>query len=71
LRDGLAKAGQFCIDTQLAFAMKGDVKRGLFFRGTEPLPFGSAIRPVNDLIQYLLTGIRPPFSGDVRHVAPA
>jgi len=56
LRDGLAKAGQFCIDTQLAFALNGDVKRGLFFRGSEALPFGNAIRPVRDLIQYLLTG---------------
>ncbi|MDQ9170521.1 nitronate monooxygenase family protein [Oxalobacteraceae bacterium R-40] len=64
LRDGIAKAGQFCIDTQLAFALKGDVKRGLFFRGSEPLPFGSAIRPVADLIDYLLTGIRPQFSAD-------
>jgi nitronate monooxygenase len=59
LRDGIAKAGQFCIDTQLAFALAGDVKRGLFFRGSEPLPFGSAIRPVRELIQYLLTGQRP------------
>jgi nitronate monooxygenase len=54
LRDGIAKAGQFCIDTQLAFALEGDVKRGLFFRGSEPLPFGKAIRPVRDLIEYIL-----------------
>jgi nitronate monooxygenase len=60
LRDGLAKAGQFCIDTQLAFAMNGDVKRGLFFRGAERLPFGDAIRSVSELINYLLHGIRPP-----------
>lgn len=59
LRDGLAKAGQFCIDTQLSFALKGDVKRGLFFRGSEPLPFGSAIRSVSDLMHYLLTGQKP------------
>lgn len=59
LRDGIGKAGQFCIDTQLAFALEGDVKRGLFFRGSEPLPFGNEIRPVSDLIKYLLTGIRP------------
>jgi nitronate monooxygenase len=64
LRDGLAKAGQFCIDTQLAFALKGDVKRGLFFRGSEPLPFGNAIRPVSELISYLLTGKRPQQSAD-------
>lgn len=59
LRDGLAKAGQFCIDTQLAAALKGDVKKGLFFRGSESLPFGSAIRTVKELIDYLLTGAKP------------
>jgi nitronate monooxygenase len=56
LRDGLPKAGQFCIDTQLSFALEGDVKRGLFFRGSEKLPFGSEIRPVKELLHYLLTG---------------
>ena len=59
LRDGIAKSGQFCIDTQLGFALEGDVKRGLFFRGSERLPFGSAIRPVKELIEYFLTGLRP------------
>lgn len=59
LRDGIAKSGQFCIDTQLAFALEGDVERGLFFRGSEPLPFGNAIRPVRELIDYLLHGQRP------------
>ncbi|WP_076591184.1 NAD(P)H-dependent flavin oxidoreductase [Herminiimonas arsenitoxidans] len=59
LRDGIGKAGQFCIDTQLAFALEGDVKRGLFFRGSERLPFGAAIRPVRELIDYLLNGIQP------------
>jgi nitronate monooxygenase len=58
-RDGIARAGQFCIDTQLAFALNGDLKRGLFFRGAERLPFGNAIRPVRELIDYLLTGARP------------
>lgn len=33
LRDGIAKFGQFCIDHQLAAALRGDVKHGLFFRG--------------------------------------
>jgi nitronate monooxygenase len=56
LRDGLVKAGQFCIDSQLVAALKGDVNKGLFFRGSEPLPFGSEIRPVGDLIRYFLTG---------------
>lgn len=54
LRDGIATAGQFCIDTRLAYALKGDVKKGLFFRGSEPLPFGREIRPVADLMAYLL-----------------
>jgi nitronate monooxygenase len=59
LRDGIASIGQFCIDTRLAFALKGDVKKGLFFRGSESLPFGSAIRPVAELLDYLLTGKMP------------
>ena len=54
LRDGIGKFGQFCIDRQLAAAVQGDVKTGLFFRGAGALPFGAAIRPVADLIGYLL-----------------
>ncbi len=54
LRDGIARAGQFCIDAQLAAALAGDRKKGLFFRGSEPLPFGREIRPVRDLISYML-----------------
>ena len=59
LRDGIAAAGQFCILTRLAYALHGDVKKGLFFRGSEPLPFGSAIRPAAELIDHLLGGTRP------------
>jgi len=59
LRDGIATIGQFCIDTRLAYALKGDVKKGLFFRGSESLPFGAAIRPVAELLDYLLTGRMP------------
>ena len=59
LRDGIASIGQFCIDTRLAFALKGDVKKGLFFRGSESLPFGNLIRPVAELIDYFLTGRMP------------
>jgi nitronate monooxygenase len=55
LRDGLAGWGQFCIDTQLAAALRGDVKRGLFFRGVGPLPFGDQIRSVHELMVRLLT----------------
>ncbi|AOY00838.1 nitronate monooxygenase family protein [Jeongeupia sp. USM3] len=58
-RDGLAKIGQFCIDLKLAAAVRGEVNQGLFFRGSENLPFGSAIRPVKELMDYLLTGHRP------------
>jgi nitronate monooxygenase len=59
LRDGIASAGQFCIATRLAHAVHGDVKKGLFFRGSEPLPFGSAVRPVAELMDYLLSGTLP------------
>ena len=61
LRDGIAGVGQFCIDTRLAFALKGDVKKGLFFRGSESLPFGTAIRPAAELLDYFLTGRMPDF----------
>ena len=59
LRDGIERFGQFCIDHHLAAALAGDVKRGLFFRGAGPLPFGKEIRPVRDLIEYLLNGVMP------------
>jgi nitronate monooxygenase len=55
LRDGLPGWGQFCIDTQLAAGLRGDVKKGLFFRGAGALPFGSAIVPVRQLMERLLT----------------
>ena len=42
LRDGIARIGQFCIDLKLAQAVRGDVERGLFFRGRGALPFGEA-----------------------------
>ncbi|MDE3009877.1 MAG: nitronate monooxygenase [Pseudomonadota bacterium] len=59
LRDGIARIGQFCIDLKLVAALKGDVGRGLFFRGASRLPFGRQIRPVHELIRYLLDGIMP------------
>lgn len=59
LRDGLEKAGQFCIDIQLAAAFRGEVDKGLFFRGKDPLPFGSAMRTVQETIHYLLNGVVP------------
>ena len=54
LRDGNAAWGQFCIDQQLAAAMTGDVKRGLFFTGRGALPFGNQIRTVRELVVRLL-----------------
>ncbi|WP_297352777.1 nitronate monooxygenase family protein [Paraburkholderia sp.] len=64
LRDGIEKFGHFCIDTRLAAALRGDVANGLFFRGREALPFGTAIRSVRDLIELLLTGsARPAVAG--------
>lgn len=59
LRDSLPKAGQFCIDNQLAAALRGDLERGLFFRGAERLPFGRMIRPAKDLIEFMLGGLSP------------
>jgi nitronate monooxygenase len=55
LRDGLAGWGQFCIDKQLAAALRGDVKKGLFFRGVGALPFGRDICSVHALMTRLLT----------------
>lgn len=55
LRDGFAEWGQFCIDNQLAAALRGDVKKGLFFRGAGALPFGAQIRSVRDLLERMLT----------------
>ena len=54
LRDGNARMGQFCIDHHLAAALRGDVEHGLFFRGSEAVPFGSQIRPVRELVTHLL-----------------
>jgi nitronate monooxygenase len=59
LRDGLAGWGQFCIDQRLAAALRGDVDKGLFFRGVGSLPFGERIVSVRALIERLLTpGVR-------------
>ena len=61
LRDGLKGWGQFCIDNQLAAALRGDVAKGLFFRGAGALPFGREIRTVRELLARLLTnpGLAP------------
>lgn len=58
LRDGKSEIGQFCIDQQLGHALEGDTQRGLFFRGAGQLPFGDEIRPVADLLHWLLAGVR-------------
>lgn len=60
LRDGHASWGQFCIDKVLGHAVGGDVRKGLFFRGAGRLPFGPQIRPVEDLLRWLLGNILPP-----------
>lgn len=59
LRDGISKAGQFCIDHHLAAALRGDIAHGLFFRGSETVPFGTVIRPVRDLMDHLLGALVP------------
>jgi nitronate monooxygenase len=63
LRDGLASWGQFCIDKQLAAALHGDVKKGLFFSGKGALPFGDQIRSVRDLLTKMLSAPRNAFAG--------
>lgn len=65
LRDGVASMGQFCIDQQLGHAFDGNRHKGLFFRGAARLPFGDQIRSVQELMQWLLGGIRPvaPIAG--------
>jgi nitronate monooxygenase len=69
LRDGNARMGQFCIDHHLAAALRGDVDHGLFFRGSETVPFGGEIRPVRELTEHLLGGgSRQP--GEARAGAP-
>ncbi|MEW6708140.1 MAG: nitronate monooxygenase family protein [Pseudomonadota bacterium] len=60
LRDGKVGWGQFCIDQQLAAALKGDLKGGLFFRGAGTLPFGEQIRSVRELLERLLGGDPQP-----------
>lgn len=59
LKDGDPDSGQFCIDTQLEAAVMGNLEKGLFFRGSEALPFGDQVRSVHDLLAYLLTGKDP------------
>lgn len=59
LRDGNANWGQFCIDKMLGHALAGQTSLGLFFRGAGRLPFGSQIRSVHELMQWLMGGIRP------------
>ena len=71
LRDGIGKVGQFCIDLKLAQALRGDVERGLFFRGAGKLPFGEAIRPVRELMHYLLTGEKPVLTASETHAEAA
>jgi nitronate monooxygenase len=57
-KDGNGAAGQFCIETQLAAAQRGSIEKGLFFRGSEALPFGTEIRSVRDLLRRLLGDMR-------------
>ena len=59
IRDGISRFGQFCIDLKLAAALRGEVSKGLFFRGASRLPFGKAMRSVRELIDYLLDGTMP------------
>jgi len=62
LRDGTASWGQFCIDKQLAAALRGDVKKGLFFTGAGALPFGNQIRSVGELMAKMLSAPQHAFA---------
>ena len=53
-KSGNPAAGQFCIETRLAAAQRGDIEKGLFFRGSEPLPFGNQIRAVREVLEFFL-----------------
>jgi len=59
LRDGNPNWGQFCIDKVLGYALAGDVRKGLFFRGAGKLPFGTQIRSVQDLLNWLVGNLVP------------
>jgi nitronate monooxygenase len=51
--------GQFCLDQQRGHVFSGDTEKGLYFRGTGLLPFGGQVRSVQELMQWLLGGVRP------------
>ena len=55
-KDGDGHMGQFCIETQLAAAQRGNVAHGLFFRGAGALPLGREFRKLRALLEVLLTG---------------
>jgi nitronate monooxygenase len=59
LRDGIAQWGQFCIDKALGHALEGHTASGLFFRGAGRLPFGAQVRPVHELLEWLVAGTMP------------
>lgn len=77
LRDGTKGWGQFCIDQRLAAALRGDMAKGLFFRGRGGLPFGEQIASVRQLMERLLTpgvplGTAPALPAGLLHeVGPA
>lgn len=64
LRDGTPGWGKFCIDKMLGHALAGRTGQGLFFRGAGRLPFGHQIRPVQDLMRWLLGGLLPAAEPD-------
>lgn len=70
-KDGNGDAGQFCIETQLAAAQRGSIEKGLFFRGSESLPFGTQIRGVEELLAHLLGCEITPLAGAAARVRAA
>jgi nitronate monooxygenase len=49
--------------------VRGEISRGLFFRGSSAVPFGTAIRPARELIEYMLTGRMPAALGEAQAAA--
>jgi nitronate monooxygenase len=56
----------------LGHAYDGDVRKGLFFRGAGRVPFGRQIRPVQDLLNWLVpTQVPAPAQMAAVAVAPS
>jgi nitronate monooxygenase len=55
----IEKFGHFYFDTRFAASLRGNVANGLFFRGHDAMPFGSAIRSVREWLDFLIWNVEP------------